>query len=107
MNILITGCAGFIGSHLTERLLSLGHNIIGMYNFDIFYDRKIKENNISFSLEKKKFKLHQIDITNSTSLNDIFIQNKIDIVIHLAAKAGVKPSLNDPLGYYNTNVIGT
>lgn len=105
MKILVTGAAGFIGSHLTEKLLSLGHTVIGIDNFDPFYDRKIKERNISTAKSHPQFKLIEADILDIASqVNAI---GEIDVVYHLAAKAGVQPSLKDPAGYMRTNVQGT
>jgi nucleoside-diphosphate-sugar epimerase len=102
--ILITGCAGFIGSSLTEKLLEKQYEIVGIDNFDSFYSKSIKLRNIEKSLSNNNFKFIECDITNKTSLDNI---NNIDIVIHLAAKAGVLPSINDPEGYINTNIVGT
>ncbi len=102
--ILITGCAGFIGSSLTEKLLEKKCQIYGIDNFDSFYSKSIKLRNIKNSLSNNNFKFIECDITNKTSFDNI---NDIDIVIHLAAKAGVLPSITDPKGYINTNIVGT
>ncbi len=107
MNFLITGFAGFIGSHLTEKLLATKNFVVGVDNFDPFYDRSIKEKNISNFVNNKNLFFYESDINDKESLKKIFNENKIDIVIHLAAKAGVRPSIADPIGYYNTNVLGT
>jgi UDP-glucuronate 4-epimerase len=104
---LITGGAGFIGSHLTERLLKLGHTVICYDNFDGYYDEAIKRDNLFNSLKQKSFQLVEADINDNSALNRCFSQFNIDLVIHLAAKAGVRPSIVDPDGYYMTNVIGT
>jgi UDP-glucuronate 4-epimerase len=104
-SILVTGCAGFIGSHLTEFLLSEGHSVVGIDNFDAFYARNIKEQNLKNLLAHPGFKFYENDITDVD-----FWQNfaeKIDVVVHLAAKAGVRPSLENPLGYISTNLNGT
>jgi UDP-glucuronate 4-epimerase len=104
-NILVTGAAGFIGSHLSEKLIQHGNQVIGIDNFDPFYSEKIKLSNIN-SLEKsEKFKLHKLDITNIDSFKSI--DDDIELVVHLAAKAGVLPSIKDPVGYLRTNIIGT
>lgn len=105
MKILVTGCAGFIGSHLTEKLLDLGHKVIGVDNYDPFYDRKIKESNILAFKNSIDFELIEKDICDD-NLYKILPPN-IDIIVHLAAKAGVRPSINDPLSYINTNIVGT
>jgi len=106
-NILITGFAGFIGSHLTEKMLLSGNTVIGVDNFDSFYARSIKEKNISEIRNNKNFRLYELDLLNKEGLISVFETNRIELVVHLAAKAGVRPSIVDPAGYYNTNVIGT
>lgn len=103
--ILITGVAGFIGSHLSEALLNMGHRVIGVDNFDNFYSQQIKLNNLSYSQTTERFKFYQIDIRYMAQLRTI--KEDVDAVVHLAAKAGVLPSLKDPQGYINTNITGT
>jgi len=107
MTILITGGAGFIGSNLSDRLLSLGHNVVCFDNFDDFYAREIKEANIANSMKNDRYRLVEGDITNRAALNPLFDKNKITMVVHLAAKAGVRPSILDPFAYYAVNVQGT
>lgn len=107
MRILITGAAGFIGSHLGEKLLALGHSIIGIDNFDPFYSKKIKEANLKQLNSSRKFSFYEKDIRNKLSLEDVFESNKIEIVIHLAAKAGVRPSIDHIGEYYDVNITGT
>lgn len=104
-SILVTGCAGFIGSHLTELLLSKGYRVIGIDNFDPFYDKKIKEKNLQKYLAHPNFIFQEINIQNFDQL--IAIQDKIDVVIHLAAKAGVLPSIKQSDDYILTNILGT
>jgi UDP-glucuronate 4-epimerase len=106
-SILVTGGAGFIGSHLTEKLLKLGYTVICYDNFDDFYDIAIKRQNLNFAQNYKKFKLFEADINDKAALNRCFNQYKLDCVVHLAAKAGVRPSIADPIGYFSTNVLGT
>ncbi|MBE0637801.1 MAG: GDP-mannose 4,6-dehydratase [Bacteroidales bacterium] len=106
-NILITGGAGFIGSHLTDKLLSFGHEVVCMDNFDNFYCKTIKVHNMDKAITNKKFHLLERDICDKKQLDHCFRSFPIDIVIHLAAKAGVRPSIADPHGYYLTNVLGT
>lgn len=113
-SILITGGAGFIGSHLCESLLKDGNKVIVIDNFNNYYDNRIKENNIKEILETCKknninlenFKLCRGDIREKNFLNEVFSQ-KIDSIVHLAAMAGVRPSIKDPVLYYDVNVTGT
>lgn len=104
---LITGGAGFIGSQLSERLLSEGWRVVCLDNFDTFYDPQIKRNNISSALKEKYFTLIEGDIRDKRLLDNIFNREKIDVVIHIAARAGVRPSIKDPALYYDVNVGGT
>ncbi|KQC11778.1 MAG: epimerase [Candidatus Cloacimonas sp. SDB] len=106
MKILVTGCAGFIGSHLCEKLLA-SHQIVGMDNFCDFYDPEIKRNNISGFLKHRNFRLVEADLREVESLNQIFSQNNFDMVIHLAAMAGVRPSIANPRLYNEVNIMGT
>jgi nucleoside-diphosphate-sugar epimerase len=105
MNILITGAAGFIGSHLSEKLLELGHQVIGIDNFDPFYARNTKEDNLKIALKNPLFSFHELDITSTSDFEKW--PDKIDIVVHLAAKAGVRPSIENPEVYLKTNILGT
>lgn len=107
MNIIITGGAGFIGSHLAEKLLNLGNLVVCIDNFDNFYNPELKRKNISSLLLNKNFILQQLDIRDFQQIKECFKNFDVDLVIHLAAKAGVRPSIQDPLGYFNTNVMGT
>lgn len=105
--ILVTGAAGFIGSWLTERLLERGEQVVGLDNFDPFYDRRIKEQNLAAASANAAFRLVEGDLRNRADVNALFADGGFDAVAHLAAKAGVRPSLADPAGYYETNLIGT
>jgi len=107
MHYLITGGAGFIGSHLSERLLSDGHEILCIDNFNDYYDPKIKENNLSISKDYDRFKLIRGDILDEELLSKIFEQNRFDGIIHLAARAGVRPSVLQPKLYEEVNIRGT
>src|SRR4030066_1931350 len=107
MNILVTGGAGFIGSHLCEKLINLGFKVICIDNFDDFYKPAIKENNISKIIKDNNFKIYRVDICNLEQIDEIFSKNNIGLVIHLAAKAGVRPSIKDPLLSEKVNVTGT
>lgn len=103
---LVTGAAGFIGSHLVDRLLSEGWRVTGIDNFDPFYPREIKEKNISRHRIHPKYELIEIDIRHFDEMQRR-ISGDFDVVIHLAAKAGVRPSIDDPLTYQEVNVQGT
>jgi len=106
MKILLTGAAGFIGSHLTEKLLQQGHQITGLDNFDDFYDPKIKRRNIADSLKNKNFKLAEADIRDKNAVNKT-LDESFDCIVHLAAKAGVRPSIDQPNLYADVNINGT
>jgi UDP-glucuronate 4-epimerase len=107
MNILVTGGAGFIGSHLVERLLNSGHSIVCLDNFDTYYDPALKRRNLSRALTHREFILMEGDIRDRDSLQSCFAKRTIDAVIHLAARAGVRPSIANPGLYYEVNVMGT
>ena len=129
MKYLITGGSGFIGSHLTEHLLKNGHSVINIDNFDDFYDYKIKIQNtlesigkettfpfhdkekdiqkLIFETSTKNYQLYYQDIRDFKGLEKIFQKHKIDAIIHLAALAGVRPSIENPLLYAEVNMIGT
>lgn len=129
MNYLVTGGSGFIGSHLVEKLLENGHSVINVDNFDDFYDYRIKIQNTLESLGREtdfdfceksidinslsqltscdNYKLYNQDIRDKEGLLKIFSENNIDLVIHLAALAGVRPSIERPLDYEAVNVRGT
>lgn len=105
---LITGGAGFIGSHLVDRLLAQSPTRVTVVdNFDEFYSRQIKQQNIENHLRHPAYRLVETDICNYNALRQIFSAEHYDIVIHLAAKAGVRPSVADPRGYQEVNVTGT
>lgn len=130
MNYLVTGGSGFIGSHLVEQLLKDGHNVINIDNFDDFYDYKIKINNTleslnlptDFDFNKKEEDIQSLksqisnlknyhffyqDIREKEGVHNIFSEFQIDMIIHLAALAGVRPSIERPLEYEDVNIRGT
>jgi UDP-glucuronate 4-epimerase len=106
MKVLVTGAAGFIGSHLSERLLNDGLIVIGVDNFDDFYDPQIKRRNIKGCLKNKNFRLIEADVRDSAAI-DKSVGDDVDIIVHLAAKAGVRPSIEKPLLYADVNINGT
>ena len=104
--VLITGAAGFIGSNLAKKMLQKGFQVIGIDNFDDFYDPAIKRKAVS-SLESADFSLYEGDIRDRQFLDKVFEETKPDLVVHLAARAGVRPSIEQPELYYDVNVTGT
>jgi len=107
MIILITGCAGFIGSNLTKALLKRGDRIIGLDNFDDYYPRSVKEKNISNFVNDINFTLIEGDIRDKNVVYEALINNDVEAIIHLAARAGVRPSIENPLLYTDVNINGT
>jgi UDP-glucuronate 4-epimerase len=107
MNILVTGGAGFIGSHLCERLAKEGHNVICVDNFNDYYNPKRKESNLAWLRKQKNFKLYRADIRDQKALEKVFAQNRINKIVHLAAMAGVRPSIENPYIYNDVNLAGT
>jgi len=105
MRILVTGGAGFIGSHLVEKLLADGHDVAILDDFNAFYDPQIKRDNIS--AVAKKIALHDVDLRDGDQVSSLFRHEKFDAIVHLAARAGVRPSIQQPELYYDTNVAGT
>lgn len=107
MKALVTGAAGFIGSHLSDRLTATGWDVVALDNFDPFYSEEIKRDNIKGALATGKFELVEGDIRDAACVEAILETGDVDIIIHLAAKAGVRPSIEDPVGYMDTNINGT
>jgi UDP-glucuronate 4-epimerase len=105
--ILITGAAGFIGSQLADVLLETGNNVMGIDNYDPFYERSIKETNISHALKNKLYQFREGDIRDAAFINECFSGFKPEVILHLAAKAGVRPSLVNPEAFCDVNVMGT
>ena len=103
----ITGGAGFIGSSLAECLLEEGNKVITIDNFCNFYNPAIKEHNVKELLKNENFKLYKNDIRDKSAIKKIFDENRIDIVMHLAAMAGVRPSIENPILYQEVNCLGT
>ena len=107
-NILVTGGAGFIGSHLVERLLDEGDwQITVVDNFNDFYAPEAKRANVSAFLSNPNFTLREVDICDAEKLREVFAETGFDVIVHLAARAGVRPSLSEPKLYAETNINGT
>jgi UDP-glucuronate 4-epimerase len=105
MRILVTGGAGFIGSHLVEKLLATGHEVAILDDFNDFYDPQIKRANVAAFAGDVA--IHRVDLRDSNAVNMLFHREKFDAIAHLAARAGVRPSIQQPQLYYDTNVGGT
>jgi len=105
MRILVTGGAGFIGSHLVEKLLAAGHEVAILDDFNDFYDPQIKHANIAGVA--KDVTIYHVDLRDGASVRNLFHREKFETVAHLAARAGVRPSIQYPQLYYDTNVSGT
>lgn len=105
MKILLTGAAGFIASHLAERLLAEGHQVVGIDSFDDFYDPALKERNLEAARDHDAFELVRGDIRDPDCLAGL--PSGVEGIIHIAARAGVRPSIAQPVLYYDVNVNGT
>ena len=105
MRVLVTGGAGFIGSHLVEKLLAASHDVVVLDDFNDFYDPQIKHANIAGFV--KDVTVYHVDLRDSESVRNLFHREKVDAIAHLAARAGVRPSIQYPRLYYDTNVTGT
>ena len=104
--ILVTGSSGFIGSALSEKLLKRGDNIIGIDNQNSYYDPKIKDARLKRLTKYSNYEHSKIDISDQESLSEVFKKNKIQKVVNLAAQAGVRYSMENPLAYINSNIVG-
>jgi UDP-glucuronate 4-epimerase len=107
MNLLVTGGAGFIGSHLVERLLARGDSVVVLDDMNDYYDPRIKERNLAEARRSPRMKFVRGDIRDVPLLNKLFQDNPFDVVVHLAARAGVRASLKDPILYEEVNCRGT
>lgn len=105
--VLVTGAAGFIGSHTCDALLARGDYVAGIDNFDTFYEPAVKRRNLAQALANDRFVLYEADIVDAERLFAIVERERPDVVVHLAARAGVRPSLENPNLYHRVNVIGS
>ena len=106
MKILITGCAGFIGFHIANKFLQKKFYVFGLDNMNNYYSVSLKKDRIKILKKQKRFNFKNIDISNRTKIKNFFKKYKFDVVIHLAAQAGVRYSLEKPYDYYDSNLIG-
>ncbi len=107
IRVLVTGAAGFIGSHVCEQLLGRGDEVIGLDCFDEFYDPAIKRRNLAPALAADAFTLVEGDIRDAALLENLARTRSLDAIIHLAARAGVRPSIEEPTLYTDVNLVGT
>lgn len=105
--VLLTGAAGFIGSHVAEVLLARGDEVVGLDNFEAFYSPDVKRRNVQASIAQASYALVEGDLRSAATVERAFGEGPFDAVVHLAARAGVRPSLLDPAGYIETNVSAT
>ena len=106
MKVIVTGCAGFIGSFVTERLLARGDEVIGVDNVNDYYDVTLKEARLKRLHNVHPFELHRIDIADRPAIENLFASSKPDRVVHLAAQAGVRYSIENPRAYIDANILG-
>ena len=106
MTILITGSAGFIGYHVSKKILNKNIKVIGIDNINNYYDINLKKNRIKDLKKNKKFFFYKVDLSNYKKLDNIVKNKKIKIIIHLAAQAGVRYSIKNPRIYFKSNLEG-
>lgn len=106
MNVLVTGCAGFIGYHLTKQLLERGDHVVGIDNLNDYYDVTLKENRLNHLQKSSNFKFIKLDLADRNGVATLFQNNQFDIVANMAAQAGVRYSITDPFAYIDSNLLG-
>lgn len=107
MQFLVTGGAGFIGSHVVDRLLAQGHAVAVIDDFNAYYNPAFKRANLAGAMKNSRLKVIEGDVSNKAQLDAAFVEARADMVIHLAARAGVRASVSDPFLYQRVNVEGT
>jgi len=105
-NVLVTGAAGFIGYHLAKRLLTEGHQVAGLDNMNPYYDVALKEARLEDLKTERKFNFFEIDLVDRHQLEGLFVRQKFDVVVNLAAQAGVRYSIENPYAYVDSNLVG-
>lgn len=106
MNYLVTGAAGFIGSNVAHRLCTAGHDVIGIDNLNDYYDVNLKESRLKLLSNLNNFRFSKLDLSDGNQIAELFAAEKFNRVIHLAAQAGVRYSLDNPMAYADSNLVG-
>ena len=106
MKILVTGAAGFIGMHASQRLLARGDEVVGLDNLNDYYDPTLKDARLARLTPYPAFRFVKMDVADRAGMEQLFASEKFDRVIHLAAQAGVRYSLQNPQAYIDSNVVG-
>ena len=105
-SILVTGAAGFIGMHVTRRLVAAGHRVVGIDNLNAYYDPKLKEARLAQLAPLPGFSFHKVDLADRAAMESLFARERFPAVVHLGAQAGVRRSLVDPHAYVEANIVG-
>ena len=106
MKILVTGAAGFIGFHAAKQLLNRGDTVVGLDNFNDYYDVSLKESRAAVLDGYDSFSMHRIDLADRDAIESMFKKEQFDKVVHLAAQAGVRYSIENPHAYIQSNIVG-
>lgn len=106
MKVLVTGAAGFIGFHLSRRLMQEGHTVVGLDNMNDYYDPQLKKDRLSVLQQTPGFTFHELDVKNKAPLDELFADSGFEVVVHLAAQAGVRYSIENPYAYVDANLVG-
>ena len=107
MKVLVTGAAGFIGSHTARKLLERGDEVVGLDNLNEYYDPNLKRARLSRLQDQQQWRFHKLDLTDRSGMQELFRSERFDRVVHLAAQAGVRYSMENPMAYVESNLVGT
>src|SRR5690349_13217943 len=106
MRILVTGAAGFIGFHTARRLLERGDHVVGLDNLNAYYDPALKQARVALLEQHRQFGFVKADLADTAAMNEVFSRGRFDAIVHLAAQAGVRYSVENPRAYVDSNVVG-